>query len=161
MSTSCPFDPLIVARRARRDAAMTVVVRCRTRVAEAEAVRDAATVRLEVVVADRRECRARLYAQIGRAGAALEPGRVADRVALLEARIGEATAELAAAERALEAGRSELGEAVRAFLQVEKKLDALLTQRKEWLAAERARDDARDEAVAEDLTVFRRAGRRA
>ena len=159
MSISCPLDPLIVARRARRDAAMATVARCRSRVADAEALRDAATRRLEVIVADRRECQARLYAQIGRDGSALEPGRVADRVALLDLRIGEATAELAAAERALEATRSELAEAVRAFLQAEKKLDALLAQRKEWLAGERAARDARDEAAVEDMTIFRMAAR--
>lgn len=160
MSMNCPFDPLIVARRARRDAAMATVARCRGRVADAEALRDAATLRLEVIVADRRDCRARLYAQIGSEGSALEPARVADRIALLELRIGEATAELAAAERALEATRSELAEAVRAFLQAEKKLDALLAQRKEWTAAERTARDARDEAAVEDMTVFRRANAR-
>lgn len=159
MSMTCPLDPLIVARRARRDAAMTAVVRCRGRVADAEALRDAATRRLEAIVVDRRECQARLYAQIGCKGSPLEPGRVADRIALLDLRIGEATAELAAAERALEAMRSELAEAVRAFLQAEKKLDALLAQRKEWLAGERAVRDARDEAAVEDMTVFRMAAR--
>lgn len=159
MSMTCPLDPLIVARRARRDAAMTTVVRCRGRVADAEALRDAATRRLEAIVVDRRECQARLYAQIGCKGSPLEPGRVADRIALLDLRIGEATAELAAAERALEAMRSELAEAVRAFLQAEKKLDALLAQRKEWLAGERAVRDARDEAAVEDMTVFRMAAR--
>jgi len=157
VSASCPFDPLIVARRARRDAAMTVVVRCRAHVAAAEAARDAAAARLDAIVAERRSCRARLYAQIGSEGASLQPGRVADRVALLDMHIGEASAELAAAERALEAAQSELGEAVRAFLQAEKKLDALLSQRRSWLADERAREDLREEATAEDLSMFRMA----
>lgn len=159
MSMTCPFDPLIVARRARRDAAMTTVARCRSRVADAEALRDAAMQRLDAIVAERRGCQSRLYAQIGSDVSALEPGRVADRIALLDVRIGEATAELAAAERALEATRSELAEAVRAFLQAEKKLDALLAQRKEWLAGERAARDARDESAVEDMTVFRMAAR--
>lgn len=155
MSKRCPFEPLIVARRARRDGAMAEVVRRRERVAQCEAARDAVRTRLDELVQERKACGERLCALVTEGASPLEPGRLHERRALLAIRIGETTAELNAAERALEVARNELSEAVAEFFRAEAKLDALEKQKQQWLRDRDARRESIDEAMVEDLVVHR------
>ena len=155
MSTACPLDPLIVARRARRDSAMALVVRCRA-VVDAQ-VGECARIqaRLDALEGERVACRERLAVLVAEGAAPVELGRADERSGLLAVRVGEARAELMAAERSLEAARNELADALAAFFRAEAKLDALGQQRQEWLRARVQHRDRVEEAMTDDLVVHR------
>lgn len=155
MSARCPFDPLIVARRVRRDSAMTRVVRCREEVERQVANCARVQACLDQIEAERCSCRERLAMLAAKAASPVELGRADERSALLAVRVGETRAELMAAERVLESARNELSEAVSVFLRAEAKLDALQQRRQIWLRERMQRADLIDEAMAEDLVVHR------
>jgi hypothetical protein len=155
MSAACPFDPLIVARRVRRDGAFALVTSCRARVFECEVVRAAVQVRLDALEIEREGCRQRLSTMASAGGSPLELGRIDDRLRLLAVRAGETNAELQAAERVLEVARNELSEAVGVFFRAEAKLDALMQQKQAWSHARMLRRDNLEEAMADDLIVHR------
>ncbi len=155
MSASCPFDPLIVARRVRRDSAMNEVVRCRA-VVEQHVVNCAAVeVRLDANESERQRARQRLGVLANEGASPIELNRLDERSTLLAARRGEIQAELMAAERGLEAARSELTDAVHVFFLAESKLDALQQQKKAWTREQMRRRDLIEEAAVEDLIVHR------
>lgn len=160
MSTPCPLDPLIVARRARRDSAMALVVRCRAAVDAQAAECARIQARLDLLEGERQACRTRLAELAAEGGTPVELGRADERSALLALRMGETRGELMAAERSLEAARNELSDALAAFFRAEAKLDALGQQRQEWLRARMQRRDRIEEAAAEDLVVHRAANAR-
>lgn len=155
MSKVCPFDPLIVARRVRRDSAFTAVTQCRLRVAECEQVCLGIQARIDDLDLERHACRLRMVALGNDGGSPLDLGRIDDRLGLLAVRVGEANAELQAAERVAEVARNELTEALSVFFKAEAKLDALKQQKETWLRAQTARVDAMEETMAEDLIVHR------
>lgn len=160
MTRACPLDPLIVARRVRRDSAMKRVVACRERVSEQETACARIQLRIDLLDAERRNCRQRLSDLFVAAGTPSDLGRVDERSALLAIRASEAQAELLAAERALEAIRSELAEAVHEFLRAESRLEALLEQRTAWSQAATRRGDRQEEAISDDLVAHRAVNRR-
>ncbi|HEY6544877.1 MAG TPA: hypothetical protein VIZ64_08290 [Dokdonella sp.] len=155
MSATCPFDPLIVARRARRDSAMALVVRCRTAVEARAAECAQVKARLDATECERVLCRARLASLAADGAAPVELGRADERSGLLAARADEARAELMAAERSLEAARNEMSDALAAFFRAEARLDALARQRVEWLRQRAQRRDRIEEAMTDDLVVHR------
>ena len=155
MSALCPFDPLIVARRVRRDSAMTRVVRCRQVVEQQVANCARVQACLDQVEAERRDCRQRLALLMANAATPVDLGRADERSALLAARVGETRAELSAAERVLESARNELSEAVNVFFRAESKLDALRQRKSAWLRERTHRRDLVEEAMAEDIVVHR------
>ncbi len=158
--SSCPFDPLIVARRVRRDSAFSAVTRCRLRVVECEAACARVQARLDALEDERRTCRQRLSAMASEGGSPIDLGRIDDRLGLLALRVGETNAELQAAERVLEVARNELSEALAVFFKAEAKLDALKQQKDTWLRAKAQHQDAREEAMSDDLIVHRMANAR-
>jgi flagellar export protein FliJ len=160
MSKSCPLDPLIVARRARRDGAFTVVTQCRQRVAECEATCARIQARIDALEQERRSGRERMSAIAAAGGSPLELGRVDDRLGLLALRVGEVCAELQAAERGLEVARNDLAEALTVFFKAEAKLDALNEQKATWLREMAQRHELREEAMTDDLIVHRVANAR-
>ncbi len=155
MSAVCPFNPLIVARRVRRDSAMNAVTRCRAVVDQHVAHCAAIESRLQANDAERQRVRERLSCLLQEGTSPVELNRLDERSGLLVARGGEIQAELMAAERALEAARSELSEAVGVFYRAESKLDALNQQKDIWLREQARRQDLIEEAAMEDMVVHR------
>lgn len=155
MSVRCPFDPLVAARRARRDGAMKVVVRHREIVARHEAERDLIRSDLDALASERAAARDRLVRLAASAGLPVDLTRSAARAALLAARMDEMGAELMAAERRLEAARNDLAEAVQAFFKANAKFDALERRKREWLRGNELHRERIEEAMTEDLVIHR------
>jgi chromosome segregation ATPase len=162
MTASFPLQPLLVARRARRDRTVREVRQRQIVVQTCEAERDAAHQRLTAAIDERIRQKRRLIenALILAGASPTELARAEQRLALLATRAEQLNEELSAAEQRLAEAKSQWRAAVAAFRQAQAKVDALLEQQTRWRAG-LAHDAARnEEKLVEDLSVHRYAARR-